>query len=193
VQHDEQQSLDRLAVLYPEGDPIPAGPDYFGRPYFTAYRIPAGAEAHLSIQHRAPANWDDVIRFLGYDADTERLRPGETLALTLYSQSLTPVHQDYVLFVHLLGPDNPATGNALWAQDDSAPCRGFYPTTVWSPPEVVIDAYSLRIPEDAPPGLYELQIGFYTWPDFQHLATNSGPDGTEQITFTIGAVAVENP
>jgi len=130
---------------------------------------------------------------LGYDADAERLRPGETLALTLYSQSLTPVQQDYVLFVHLLGPDNPATGNALWAQDDSAPCRGFYPTTVWSPPEVMIDAYSLRIPEDAPPGLYELQIGFYTWPDFQHLATNSGPDGTEQITFTIGAVAVENP
>jgi len=193
VQHEEQQSLQRLDALYPEGNPIPAGPDYFGQPYFTAYRMPAGAEAHLSIQHRAPANWDDVIQFLGYDAGAESLRPGETLALTLYSQSLTPVEQDYVLFVHLLGPDNPATGNTLWAQDDSAPCRGFYPTSVWSPPEVVIDAYTLRVPDDAPPGPYELQIGFYTWPDFQHLSTSSGPDGTEQITFTISSVTVESP
>ena len=193
VQHEEQQSLERLGVLYPEGDPVPAGPDYFGQPYFTAYRIPAGAEAHLSIQHRSAANWDDVIQFLGYDADAESLRPGETLALTLYSQSLIRLQQDYVLFVHLLGPDNPATGNTLWAQDDSAPCRGFYPTSVWSPPEVVIDAYTLLVPEDAPPGPYELQIGFYTWPDFRHLSTSSGPDGTEQTTFTIGLVTVASP
>ena len=98
-----------------------------------------------------------------------------------------------MLFVHLLGPDNPATGNNLWAQDDSAPCRGFYPTSVWSPPEVVIDAYTLRVPEDAPPGQYELQIGFYTWPDFQRLSTHSGTDGTERTAFTLGTVTVENP
>ncbi|MCJ7738807.1 MAG: glycosyltransferase family 39 protein, partial [Anaerolineae bacterium] len=193
VQHEEQQSLVRLGALYPEGDTLPAGPDYFGQPYFTAYRIPAGVEAHMSIQHRAPANWDDLIQFLGYDAGADSLKPGETLALTLYSQSLASVQQDYVLFVHLLGPDNPATGNTLWAQDDSAPCRGFYPTSVWSPPEVVIDAYTLRVPEDAPPGPYELQIGLYTWPDFQHLSTSSAPDGTEQITFTIGSVTVDSP
>ena len=193
VQHEDRRSLERLDTLYPEGDTIPAGPDYFGQPYFTAYRIPVGAEAHMAIQHRSPADWDDVIRFLGYDAGADSLAPGETLTLTLYSQSLAPVQRDYVLFVHLLGPDNPTTGNTLWAQDDSAPCRGFYPTSVWSPPEVVIDTYTLHVPQDAPPGPYELQIGFYTWPDFQHLATSSGPDGTEQITFTIGAVTVESP
>ena len=185
--------LERLAILYPEGGSMPAGPDYFGQPYFTAYRIPAGAEARLSLQHSAAADWDDVIRFLGYDAGADRLKPGETLTLALYSQSLAPVQQDYVLFVHLLGPDNPATGYTLWAQDDSAPCRGFYPTSVWSPPEVVIDAYTLRVPDNAPPGPYELRIGFYTWPDLRHLSTRSGPDGTEQIAFTIGAVTVESP
>jgi hypothetical protein len=49
----------------------------------------------------------------------------------------------------------------LWAQDDSEPCRGFYPTTSWHVGEIVIDRLELTIPPDTPPGEYELAMGFY--------------------------------
>ncbi len=51
VQHDEQQSLDLLARIYPEGEAIGAGPDFFGQPFFTAYRVPQGATAQLQPTH----------------------------------------------------------------------------------------------------------------------------------------------
>jgi len=187
TQHEDRRSLGKLEALYPTGMALPAGPDYFGQPYFTAYRVPAGAEAQIPIQNVVAANWEGAILSLGYDADSEALLPGDTLNLTLYTRSLAPVQHDYVLYLHLLGPENTATGNTLWAQDDSAPCRGFYPTSVWHPPEVIIDTYSLAIPEDAPAGTYELKTGFYTWPDFQHLTTMSGPTRT---AFVLGEVDV---
>ena len=67
-------------------------------------------------------------------------------------------------------PDNnPATGNALWAQDDSEPCRRTYPTSFWGSDEIVVDHWTLHIPADAPPGEYHIAMGFYQWPSLERL------------------------
>lgn len=194
VQHEESRSLALLRRIYPQGLEVPAGPDYFGQPYFTAYRIPAGSVAQITPQVEVSADWSGAVRFLGFDADRMTVTPGALLDLTMYSQSLATLDRDYVLFVHLMHGDevaNPATGNALWAQDDSAPCRGFYPTSAWHPGEVVRDGYTIQVPADAPSGRYVLEMGFYTWPDFQHLTTEAGAEATAQTAFPFGEVTVE--
>ena len=50
----------------------------------------------------------------------------------------------------------------MWAQDDTRPGRGSYPTTQWQPGEIVIDEYHLTIPPAIPRGNYQIEIGMYT-------------------------------
>jgi hypothetical protein len=191
VPHEDRRSLDVLAQAFPRGELVPAGPDYYGQPYFSAYRIAENVRAQIAPAHAAPADWEGQIRFLGYDLSGEVIRPGEALEVTLYSQALAPMERAYIVFVHLLGPENPASGNRLWAQDDSEPCRTFYPTTVWDPGEIVRDTYTLQVPVDAPEGAYDLQMGFYTWPDMVHLTTDVV--GEPAITHVFGHVTVGSP
>lgn len=96
------------------------------------------------------------VRLLGYDGNKARLRPGETLKLVLYWQALAPMETSYTVFVHLLGEQN-----RIYAQADRPPLGGARPTTGWLAGEVLADPYELRVPADAPPGRYLLEIGMY--------------------------------
>ena len=69
--------------------------------------------------------------------------------------------EDYTVFAHLLGPYNPATDGPLWAQHDSQPGWGSYPTTRWAPGEIILDDYQLILGDDVPPGVYTLEAGMY--------------------------------
>jgi hypothetical protein len=193
VQHEDRNSLDRLATYFPVGEQVPAGPAWYGQPYFTAYRIPENVRAQWLPDHAAIARWQTTLQVLGYDLSAERVAPGEVLTLNLYYGALKDVQQNYIVFTHLLGPENPASGNNLWAQDDSEPCRTFYPTSAWSEGEIIRDTFTLNVPGDAPPGLYRLQMGFYTWPEMAHLTTTDGPGDEAQITFVLGEVTVGAP
>ncbi len=97
---------------------------------------------------------------------------------------------NYTVFTHLMGPNNPATDGSLWGQDDSEPCRRFYPTSVWAPGEIVRDQYSIMISVDAPAGAFDLRMGFYTWPTMEHLPLmdETGVAGSE--TLVLGQVTV---
>jgi hypothetical protein len=116
----------------------------------------------------APGALSPTIQLWGYDLDQASYRPGENAELTLYWRSSGGMEVDYTVFVHLLGPDNPA-GGAPWAQDDSEPCRRGYPTSAWTTDEIVIDPYSLSVPENAPVGEYRIVVGFYEWQTLQRL------------------------
>ena len=84
------------------------------------------------------------------------------------------MNAEYTGSLQLLGPQNPATGTPLWAQDDSEPCRGIYPTSVWAMDELVIDRYALSIPPDAPPGEYQIAMSFYNWWTMERLPVIDG-------------------
>jgi hypothetical protein len=190
VPGDDKQGLDALAETFPEGSIVAEGPVHYGLPYFNAFHVPAGAGARLAPAQPVSANWQDEIGLLGYTLNADAFSAGDTLELHLFYRSLAKMDADYIAFVHLLGPDNPATGNALWAQHDAEPCQTFYATSRWHVGEIVRDDVTLTIPDDAPPGTYELQTGFYTWPEMQRLSVLDEEGRPVSTTVLLGQVAV---
>jgi len=130
-----------------------------GRLYAETFRIVESDEMARAVQRQRPAIWDD-IRLIGYDLDAAVYRPGDIVYLQLWWACDTPVARDWKVFTHLLGPPR-ADGNLLWAGQDAEPGQGSVPTSTWQPGEVILDEYQLRLPEDAPPGEYWLEIGLY--------------------------------
>jgi 4-amino-4-deoxy-L-arabinose transferase-like glycosyltransferase len=117
--------------------------------------------ANIAVRQEAQVD-DGRIQFLGYRlSPSGRVRAGDTLSVELYWQAGQALDRDYTAFVHLLGPFNVATGGPVWAQDDSPPLGGGHPMTRWLPKQVIPDRHRLRIPDTAPPGPYQIEVGFY--------------------------------
>ena len=135
----------------------------------------------------------DAIQLLGYDVAPDVGQDGDALHLTLYYLPLELIGQRYTVFLHLMGPEDPDTGSRLWAQDDSEPCRGFYPTTSWNAGEILVDRVGLFIPPDAPPGEYELAMGFYDVWSGQRLLVTEATVPTEHNVVSLGTVTVVGP
>ena len=161
VPREDPDSLELLPIVFPQGEVMAEGPRHYERPYYLAFRVSEGARAELAPSHSVDANWEDKIRLLGYDLDVAAYSPGDTVHLTLYFQALQEMTADYTASVQILGGENPATGNPLWGQDDSEPCRRAYPTSAWTPGEIVRDQYAVGLPENAPAGEYQVLVGFY--------------------------------
>lgn len=109
-----------------------------------------------------------------------RLRPGDTVQVTLAWRAERPLEREYTFFVHLVGPDG-----QLVAQHDRPPEGGFYPTTAWDQGELVQDTYVLEVPGDAPPGSYRLLAGAYWLPTGERLRADDGRDAVELATITV--------
>jgi hypothetical protein len=101
-----------------------------------------------------PATFGDEIKLVGYD-----LEPlgGNQFGLALIWQAIAAPSNDYTVFVHALALD----GVCCPWQSDQMPQQGSYPTSRWVAGEVVVDRYIITLPEDADPGLYPLEIGFF--------------------------------
>jgi hypothetical protein len=97
-------------------------------------------------------------RFLlkGYDLSSTEAKPGEQLHVTLYWQATAQGDQDYTVFVHLLDREG-----HMWDQADAQPLGGHYPTSYWEQGELIQDEYTLTLPPQAPPGIYEVEAGMY--------------------------------
>jgi len=108
-----------------------------------------------AIGHPQRARLGENILFLG-DLETEALKPGGEVRLTLYWQGLSPLKEDYTVFTHLLDSQG-----RLWGQKDNKPCGGEAPTITWVPGEVVVDQYIIAVDPSAPPGEYVLEVGMY--------------------------------
>ena len=118
---------------------------------------------------------------LGADRDRGDLRPGETLALSLYWLATEAIEQDDQV--------------ALWLENDSdrvdlwhgRPVRGTYPFPEWHTPTFVRDRYALRLPIGAPAGDYQLWLALLG-PDGRPLAA----EGQEAVTlYTIHVHATD--
>jgi 4-amino-4-deoxy-L-arabinose transferase-like glycosyltransferase len=117
----------------------------------------------------------DNISLVGYSLSSRTVQPGQPLAVTLYWQARGPVSQQYTTFAHLLD-----AAEQTWGGHDSAPEP---PTTTWQPGQIVADAHPLLVSPDAPPGLYTLEVGLYTWPDLERLARvqSPGAEGADRL------------
>lgn len=147
------------------------GEERFGNARLALYLPP---HVFQSLIEPVDATLDGKIRLLGFTLEkgtgiegrgicespqplgTQALRPGDELLLTLYWQPQAPIIEDYTVFVHLYDGEM-----RIWAQRDSRPVRGTYPTTQWQPGELIVDQYPLALSRDAPSADCRLGVGMY--------------------------------
>ncbi len=61
-----------------------------------------------------------------------------------------------------------------------------YPTSIWDPEEIVMDAHTIPLPSDLEPGKYTLRIGLYERDTGQRLTLgNEAQDFVELPDFII--------
>ncbi len=89
------------------------------------------------------------IQLVGYAAHREE----NHLLVTLVWQAEAEMAQSFTAFVHVLD----TAESQILAQVDRPPAG--YPTSDWLPGELVVDTFTVTLPEDMPPGA--LQTGFY--------------------------------
>lgn len=123
----------------------------------------------------------DKIALTGYSLDRRSLQPGESFQLDLWWEGLARMAQDYKVFVHLMLPPD-----AVWAQQDSQPQDGAAPTSTWEPGQVVRDPYTITVPLDAPPGIYDVAVGLYDKNTYDRLQINN-----DDLPIVVARVRVE--
>jgi hypothetical protein len=111
-------------------------------------------------------NFDDKVRLLGYALDRRSARPGESIKLTTYWQSTGPTDFDYRIFAHVAAPDDAAT---IWARTPGPPVNGARPLSGWAQGEIVVDERTLTLDPHTPPGVYDVQVGWYGKPSSKRL------------------------
>ncbi len=124
-----------------------------------AYAGPALiAEADIPSSAR-PLNvtYGNVARLLAYEVGKDAVRPGDMLPVTLYWQTLEPTDEDISIYLQLVGGQDQVLG-----QVDSYPGGGAYPTSMWSPGQIVRDEYMVPLSvAPAEPLAAQLQAGLY--------------------------------
>ncbi len=99
------------------------------------------------------ADFEGELELLGYRADIVEQptpggsRAGDILQLSLAWRAAHRLEWDYALSLRLLM----ANGQPIYQRDAAHPVLSSYPTSLWTPGEVVIDFYELPVPPGAAP------------------------------------------
>jgi hypothetical protein len=124
------------------------------------------------IPHRLNVTFGGKAMLLGYEAGDEETRPGESVEVTLYWQSLAEMDKDYTVFVHLLDEND-----LVIAQRDTYPGLGTYPTRLWRVGDAFADRYVLNLPPSVfAPCTGRFEVGLYDFSSGERLPV-MGPDG----------------
>ena len=146
----------RVSLLRPAGDALPVTDiDAVALPQpevyleFKANPAPGAAPAAAqAVDYR----FGSAIRLTGYTLDLAGQQP----VVTLRWEALADGQSNYVAFVHLR--DTPET---RYAQGDSLPLGGAYPTWLWRRGEIVLDPHPIVLPPGGPAPLVDLYVGLF--------------------------------
>jgi mannosyltransferase len=138
------------------------------------------------IQHALEANFEDKLQFLGYDLKGGPAVAGQFVHLNLYWRTQQELGEDYEVSLRLLDGEN-----HLWGQASRAPLNGHYPTSQWSPGQMVKDDYELSVDVGTPLGWYRLEMAVH---DGSHELDIVGEDSISRwTTVDIGILQVQKP
>jgi hypothetical protein len=130
----------------------------YATPILAAKDIPLTAHAYN-------ATYGGEIRLLAYEVGKSEVRSGQEAPITLYWQALAPMQENYAISLLLLGHEHQFLGNY-----DSFPGRGNYPTTLWTPGQIVKDTFNVRLVNDAyAPVAATIEVGLYRMSDHVRL------------------------
>jgi hypothetical protein len=118
------------------------------------------------------ALFDEGIRVLGYDIQSDALMPGETVEVRVYWQPTEALSRDYSSFAQLLGPQGVVGQGDIVHRSQS-----------YLPGEIRADIYRFPLLLHTPPGAYRLITGFYYTDDAGwHRLASAGQD---HLTLTL--------
>jgi len=156
---------------------------------FTPSDCQPGGKAKVSQDgsHSVPiplhVQFDDNITLAGYSFNTRTPVPGEEMTAILYWTASGQVVGSYTVFVHLLTDSFEMFGGA-----DLQPSP---PTEIWTAGETVATVHTFTVPSNAPPGLYQIEIGLYTRPDFQRLRVLDRINPAQEDRLLLGPLRME--
>ncbi|NIN68538.1 MAG: hypothetical protein GTO63_28305 [Anaerolineae bacterium] len=130
------------------------------------------------------ANLDNLVELLGFEIDSTRYKPGDDVHLALQWQALTRLEQDYHAFAHVLNHRG-----TIAAGHDKVPLNEYFRPTAWPVREPLRDEYVLSLPEDLPPGTYDVEVGLYSYPELERLLV-SGTSGSERDRVLLPPITV---
>jgi 4-amino-4-deoxy-L-arabinose transferase-like glycosyltransferase len=114
-------------------------------------------EDDLGVPNPIRVNFDNQIELVGYEMTDISPAAGNTVELTMYWRAMQPISEDYKIFANIL---DPAT-LTKYAASDGMPANWNAPTSTWEVGEIIQDTHILKVDPNAPPGIYETEIGWY--------------------------------
>ena len=136
-----------------------------------------------SIPTPVHVQFADNITLAGYSFNSRTPVPGEEMTVTLYWTANGPVAESYTVFAHLLTDSFEMFGGA-----DLQPSPS---TDAWVAGETVATVHTFTVPPDAPPGLYQIEIGLYTRPDFRRLRVLDRINPAQEDRLLLGPLRIE--
>jgi len=160
--------------------------DRYGEPLIFVHHLPAQA---IPAGIPGPAQemraiFGNLFELLGYTMDAS-VEAGERLDVLLFWRSLQPASLNYTQFVHLVDQEG-----QRWGQQDREPLDGSYRTSDWEPGEVIIDRFRLVVDPAAPPGPYELLVGWYDLKTGERLPVLDDVGGVTGAPLLLGTVQI---
>ncbi len=127
------------------------------------------------------------ITLEGYSLPSgQMISPGDVVPVTFFWQTDTPLEADFTVSWFLIHEENGYLLQGL----DSIPDARFAPTFSWQANQLILDNRAIEIPEDAPPGNYQIWLRLYrTGNSSEQLAVNGGD--TYEETTAILPVSLE--
>jgi 4-amino-4-deoxy-L-arabinose transferase-like glycosyltransferase len=140
-----------------------------------AYRPPLiPPSVDVVPEHILKADVGGQLRLLGYDIETEIVRPGDVLRFTLYWEAQSNMDRDWQIFCHII---DQGTGLHI-ATRDRYPGQGLLATSDMQPGVRWSDRYAIEVPKTAyAPGDLILEIGLYDGDERPPIHIKQG-DGT---------------
>jgi hypothetical protein len=118
----------------------------------------------IDVPNPVRMNFGNQAELIGYEVSRTAVQQGEPLKVTLYWRAIRPMTTDYRVFVQVLQPDS----TNVFARSDGMPAAWTRPTSTWrvgsaEDPvgEIIVDEHTLIVPNDAPPGMWQLRVGMY--------------------------------
>jgi hypothetical protein len=112
-------------------------------------KAPRGAES-------VDVSLKNTIRIVSAEVNKSPVSPGGKIELTTYFEALKSTDRDWRVFLHI-----DRRGGPYRIHGDHDPADGRYQTSLWRKGEIIKDAFTKRVPVDAPSGTYDAWLGFY--------------------------------
>lgn len=144
-------------------------------------------------QHELDISFENRVRLVGYDIDTETVTPGQPFTITWYWHAARQLDAGWQIFTHLAD----SRGENRLNQDSEGTVRQIYQPGRWHEGEYIKDVQRITLPADWNSDRVVFYMGLWNGP--HRLAVSRGPHDDENraraatITVSSGPAAAAPP